>query len=88
MPVSQIKSVWPVLAHHMTKVKNLFLRMVLGWKGHVGFYLRTEGDCVFLFGGNQLGEVREHYYNASTVLGYRWPAGIQHSDENNEPIAV
>ena len=29
-----------------------------GWQGHVGFYLRTENDRIFLLGGNQLNEVR------------------------------
>ncbi len=43
------------------------------WKGHVGFYLKTEGDRVHLLGGNQLGEVKEHDYDVSTVLAYRWP---------------
>ena len=44
-----------------------------GWKGHVGFFLRKQGQRVYLLGGNQLGEVREHYYDLSTVLAYRWP---------------
>jgi uncharacterized protein (TIGR02594 family) len=43
------------------------------WKGHVGFFLRIEGDFVFLFGGNQLEEVREHSYPLTSVLSYRWP---------------
>jgi uncharacterized protein (TIGR02594 family) len=43
------------------------------WKGHVGFFLRIEGDFVFLFGGNQLEEVREHSYPVTSVLSYRWP---------------
>ena len=45
-----------------------------GWQGHVGFYLRTENDRIFLLGGNQLNEVREHDYDSATVLGFRWPA--------------
>jgi uncharacterized protein (TIGR02594 family) len=45
-----------------------------GWKGHVGFFLRFEGDRIYLLGGNQLEEVREHFYPRSVVLGYRWPA--------------
>lgn len=44
-----------------------------GWQGHVGFFLRTEGDKIYLLGGNQLDEVREHYYPLSSVLDYRWP---------------
>ena len=46
------------------------------WKGHVSFYVRTEGDRIFLFGGNQLDAVREHFYPLNSVLGYRWPNGI------------
>ncbi len=45
------------------------------WKGHVSFYLRTEGERIFLFGGNQLDAVREHSYPLNSVLGYRWPHG-------------
>ena len=43
------------------------------WKGHVSFHLRTEGDRIFLFGGNQLDAVREHHYPLDSVLSYRWP---------------
>jgi len=48
-----------------------------GWKGHVGFYLRRHGPRIYLIGGNQLDEVREHHYDASTVLGYRWPVDVE-----------
>jgi uncharacterized protein (TIGR02594 family) len=44
------------------------------WKGHVGFYLREDAHHVFLLGGNQLEQVREHLYPKALVLGYRWPA--------------
>ncbi len=47
------------------------------WKGHVGFYLKTQGDKIYLFGGNQLGEVREHFYPVSSVLAYRWPLNVE-----------
>jgi uncharacterized protein (TIGR02594 family) len=43
------------------------------WKGHVGFYLRSDAEFVYLLGGNQLDEVREHFYPLDFVLGYRWP---------------
>ena len=43
------------------------------WKGHGSFYLRTECDQVFLFGGNQLDAVREHSYPPNTAPAYRWP---------------
>ena len=45
-----------------------------GWKGHVGFFLRADHEFVHLYGGNQLEEVREHFYPRSSVLGYRWPS--------------
>jgi uncharacterized protein (TIGR02594 family) len=48
-----------------------------GWKGHVGFYLRSDAQHVYLLGGNQLGQVREHFYPLESVLGYRWPASEQ-----------
>lgn len=44
-----------------------------GWKGHVGFFLRIDQDNIHLLGGNQLEQVREHFYPKSSVLGYRWP---------------
>ncbi len=43
------------------------------WKGHVGFYLRHDDEQVYLFGGNQLEEVRELAYPLNEVIGYRWP---------------
>ncbi|MFZ6647214.1 TIGR02594 family protein [Undibacterium sp. TJN25] len=43
------------------------------WKGHVGFYLRSDAEFIYLLGGNQLDEVREHFYPLDSVLGYRWP---------------
>ncbi|MEQ5839516.1 TIGR02594 family protein [Paraburkholderia acidicola] len=43
------------------------------WKGHVGFYLRHDAEDIFLFGGNQLDEVRELAYPVASVLSYRWP---------------
>lgn len=44
------------------------------WKGHVGFYLRSDAQHIYLLGGNQLEQVREHFYPMASVLGYRWPA--------------
>lgn len=44
------------------------------WKGHVGFFLKIEGESIFLLGGNQLEEARVHSYPASSVLAYRWPS--------------
>jgi uncharacterized protein (TIGR02594 family) len=51
-----------------------------GWKGHVGFFLRTEDQAVFLLGGNQLNQVREHHYPIASLLAYRWPV--------NAPVAA
>ena len=31
------------------------------WKGHVGYYLRHDAEHVYLLGGNQLEQVREHF---------------------------
>ena len=45
------------------------------WKGHVGFFLRADQERVYLLGGNQLDEVREHSYPIESVLCYRWPLG-------------
>jgi len=43
------------------------------WKGHVGFFLRTDEEHLYLLGGNQLGKVCENAYPLSSLLGYRWP---------------
>jgi uncharacterized protein (TIGR02594 family) len=43
------------------------------WTGHVGFYLRSDARFIHLLGGNQLQQVREHFYPMEAVLGYRWP---------------
>lgn len=45
------------------------------WRGHVGYYLREDENLVYLLGGNQLDQVREHFYPKATVLAYRWPSG-------------
>ncbi|MEZ6138532.1 MAG: TIGR02594 family protein [Pirellulaceae bacterium] len=44
------------------------------WKGHVAFYDGRSGSNVSLLGGNQSGRVRISNYEASRVLGYRWPS--------------
>lgn len=44
------------------------------WKGHVGLFLKEEEGQVYLWGGNQQGEVCEKNYPVDRVLGYRWPA--------------
>jgi uncharacterized protein (TIGR02594 family) len=42
-------------------------------KGHVGLFLKQDSNHIHLWGGNQLDEVREHFYPNDMVLGYRWP---------------
>jgi uncharacterized protein (TIGR02594 family) len=44
-----------------------------GWQGHVGLFIKIENDRIYLLGGNQLNEVREHYYPLTSVLDSRWP---------------
>ncbi len=44
-----------------------------GWTGHVGFYLRSDAQHIYLLGGNQLESVCENSYPLESVLGYRWP---------------
>jgi len=44
-----------------------------GWQGHVGLFLKIDANEVYLLGGNQLDELREHHYPISSILGYRWP---------------
>ena len=44
-----------------------------GWKGHVGFFLRAGAEDLYLLGGNQLEQVREHFYPRANLLRYRWP---------------
>lgn len=46
--------------------------------GHVGIFLREDSEHVYLWGGNQLARVGEHFYSKSMVLAYRWPTEIEH----------
>lgn len=41
------------------------------WAGHVGIYLRTAGDKVWVLGGNQGNAVSIAAFRASSVIGYR-----------------
>lgn len=52
------------------------------WKGHVGYYLREDRDHVYLLGGNQLGQVREHFYPKAMLLSYRWPSELPAHSSN------
>lgn len=41
------------------------------WQGHVGFFVRREGDRVYVLGGNQRDSVNITPYAASDLLGVR-----------------
>jgi uncharacterized protein (TIGR02594 family) len=41
------------------------------WKGHVGFFVRTEGNNIIVLGGNQSNMVRESPYSLNRLLGVR-----------------
>jgi uncharacterized protein (TIGR02594 family) len=56
------------------------------WKGHVGFYLRSDARYIYLLGGNQLEQVREHFYRLKCVLGYRWPAATVPDDSCQDDL--
>ena len=57
------------------------------WKGHVGFYLREDEEYVYLLGGNQLEQVREHFYPKATVLAHRWPSGLPSGHQSSASAA-
>lgn len=42
-----------------------------GWQGHVGFFVRFEGDRVLCRGGNQGNKVSDALYPVSRILGFR-----------------
>lgn len=43
----------------------------LSYLGHVAFYIRTEGQYVWVLGGNQSDQVKIEKYPLSQVLSYR-----------------
>lgn len=47
-----------------------------GWQGHVGFFIRKDGDKIYVLGGNQSNEVNISPYSASQLLGYRKVPGV------------
>lgn len=49
----------------------VFERGTEPWQGHVGFFVRFEGDQVLCLGGNQSNEINISSYPKSKVLGYR-----------------
>lgn len=42
-----------------------------GWRGHVGFYIRQEGNVIWTMGGNQSNKYCIKPYLVNRVLGYR-----------------
>lgn len=63
----------PILQPCMGCVVILEREVPNGWQGHVGLFLKIKNENIYLLGGNQLDEVREHCYPLTSVLGYRWP---------------
>lgn len=51
----------------------VFKRGSASWQGHVGFFVREEGNYIVVLGGNQSDSVRESRYPKKDLLGYRWP---------------
>lgn len=51
----------------------VFKRGTSNWQGHVGFFVRTEGDKILVLGGNQSNTVSIAPRAKSDLLGYRWP---------------
>lgn len=45
--------------------------------GHVGFYVGAAGNRIFLLGGNQGNAVSVEAFEASRLLGYRWPEDMK-----------
>lgn len=45
----------------------------VGWKGHVAFIDRIEGNYIYVLGGNQGDAVSIAPYPKSRLLGCRWP---------------
>lgn len=39
--------------------------------GHVGFYVKSEGEAIIVLGGNQSDQVKESRFAKKDVLGYR-----------------
>lgn len=41
------------------------------WTGHVGFFVKREGDRIMVLGGNQSNAVNTAWYPAGRLLGFR-----------------
>ena len=42
-----------------------------GWKGHVGIFIRQEGNVIYTLGGNQNNQINIRGYSANRLLEYR-----------------
>jgi uncharacterized protein (TIGR02594 family) len=51
----------------------VFKRGNSAWQGHVGFFVRMEGEKIVVLGGNQANTVSIAPRSKSDLLGYRWP---------------
>lgn len=49
------------------------------WQGHVGFFVREEGNYIYCLGGNQRNAVNVSRYPKSRLLGYRRPSSLSNS---------
>ena len=47
------------------------------WKGHVGFFVKDNGDTISMLGGNQGNSVSVEEFPKSRILGYRKPPTVQ-----------
>lgn len=43
------------------------------WMGHVGFFVRWEGNYIVVLGGNQKNAVNESRYHKDRLISFRWP---------------
>lgn len=49
----------------------VFNRPPISWQGHVGFYVRNDGNRVWVLGGNQNNSVNISSYSGVHLIGYR-----------------
>lgn len=50
-----------------------------GFSGHIGFFVREEGEFIWMLGGNQGDAVSVAKFRKSKILAYRWPRSLVHS---------
>ncbi|MFA5897923.1 MAG: TIGR02594 family protein [Hyphomicrobium sp.] len=54
----------------------VFKRGNSSWQGHVSFFLKIEGDYVWVFGGNQSDAVNASRYKRGSLLSIRRPVAV------------